>query len=155
MKIFYGYRRKQSEVPEGMDQVFNDDEHTNRQEREDLAIMTKRDADVPGGDDIYIIALSDLGKGAEVTHVKAALEAEGNRIHVLPQEPKEDGRGRPAVFTPTPEQDKKIMALYRSMNAMRYVLDRTEQIMGARYEAHHLKRRYGNRWKKQKEQSGG
>lgn len=155
MKIFYGYRRKQSEVPEGMDQVFNDDEHTNRQEREDLAIMTKRDADVPGGDDIYIIALSDLGKGAEATHVRAALEAEGNRIHVLPQEPKEDGRGRPAVFTPTPEQDKKIMALYRSMNAMRYVLDRTEQIMGQRFEAHHLKRRYGNRWKQKEGQNDG
>lgn len=148
MNIFYGYRRKASDVPDGMDQVFIDDETTNRQEREDLAVMTKRDVDVPDGDDIHIIALSDLGRGAEAQHVKAALEAEGNRVHVLPSEPKEDNRGRPATFTPDVDQDKKIKTLYRSMNAMRYVLDRTERIMGQRFEAHHLKRRYGNRWKK-------
>jgi len=148
MKIFYGYRRKASDVPDGMDQVFIDHETTNRQEREAMSIMTKRDTDVPDGDDIHIITLSDLGRGAEAQHVKAALEAEGNRVHVLPSEPKEDSRGRPATFTPDADQDKKIRTLYRSMNAMRYVLDRTEQIMGQRFEAHHLKRRYGNRWKK-------
>lgn len=148
MKIFYGYRRKPKDGPSDADRVFIDDETTGRQERQDLVTFTKRDVDVPDGDDIYVLAWSDLGRGAEAKHVREALEAEGNRVHLIKQEKPEETRGRPALFTPDDAQDKKIKTLYRSFNAMSYVLDRVEQIMGQRFEAHHLKRRYGNRWKK-------
>lgn len=113
-----------------------------------MMLATSRDADWPEGHDIYVLALGDLGKGVEAKAIREAIEAEGNRLHVVDVEPQPDRRGRPRDFDPDPEQDKKIERLYRSYNAMRYVLDRVEEIMGERFAVHHLKRRYGNRWKK-------
>lgn len=147
MRHFYGYERPARDVPADMDRVCIDGPTTGRQERDDMMLSIAHDDDWPDGHDVYVVSLGDLGRGAEAAGIRRAIEREGNRLHVLDAGPKPDRRGRPRDFDPTPEQDAKIRALYHSFNAMRFVLDRVEQIMGARYEAHHLKRQYGNRWK--------
>lgn len=146
MNVFYGYNRDAKSIPDTMGQVFIDDATTSRQERNDMLSHGLRPGDV-----LHVFALSDLGQGAEAKAVLDSLAANGFTPVLVETETPPETRGRPAMFRPKPEQDDKCKTLYRSYLQMSYVLDRVEQIMGARFQAHHLKARYGRRWKEQKE----
>lgn len=148
MKHFYGYQRSEKDAPEGVDECWLDDETTDRQERHDMMLVLSPDEDHPEGHDVFVVSTGDIGQGAEAKSIKDKLIEWGVRLKVIEQDPVPETRGRPAHFDPDATQDKKIAALYRSYNTMSYVLRRVEKIMGQRFEAHHLKRRYGNRWKK-------
>jgi len=153
MKVFYGYSRAPKDVPDDMDKVFIDDDTTRRQER---SLMMECGLRPEEGDTLHLFALSDLGQGAEAKVIREALEAQGVAIKLVEAHKPPETRGRPAMFKPTPQQDEKCKTLYHSYLHMGHVLDRVEQIMGHRFEKHHLKARYGRRWKKQEEgQSDG
>lgn len=143
MKVFYGYRRARKDVPEGMDNVYLDDERTGRQERADMMDHGLRGDE---GDTLYLLSLTDLGRGAEAKVIEENIRASGAGIVVIKPEKPVETRGRPAVFKPSPEQDQQCKTLYHSYLQMSHVLNRVEQIMGQRFKAHHLKARYGRRW---------
>ena len=159
MKHFYGYKRAEKDAPEGVERKWLDDATTARQERHDMMLAIARDADRPEGDDVYVLALGDLGHGAEAAAMHDAIKSEGARLHIIKAEAVPETRGRPAMFDPDAAKDKKIRTLYRSYNQMAYVLTRVNAIYNQglpasdriEVKAHHLKRRYGNRWPKPKE----
>lgn len=128
-------------MPGGMDFVYLDDETTNRLERN-----TMMDCNVRQGDIIYVIATSDLGRGAEARVIEEKILSEGATIEIVEVQKPAETRGRPAMFKPTPQQDEQCKTLYHSYLQMSHVLKRVEQIMGQRFKAHHLKARYGRRW---------
>lgn len=143
MQMFYGYKRSPKDAPPYCEKVWLDDERTNRQERDDM-ILALRPA---GADVVVVLAESDLGRGRELPAIRAAIEAKGATVSVEAPEQEPERRGRPAKFTPNADQDAKIRRLYRSYQVMSYVLTRATEIMrGFEVKAHHLKRRYGNRW---------
>lgn len=145
MKIFYGYKRKPEDAPDGCEQVWLDDAKTNRQERFDM-MLGLRD-----GNTVVMLARSDLGRGAEVKAIEAAILACGAKLEVDAPEVMPKPVGAPAKFNPIPDADAKIKALYHGYNVMRYVLERASKLTGMEVKAHHLKRRYGNRWDTGKE----
>lgn len=145
MRIFYGFKRAPKDAPDGCEQVWLDDETTGRQERASM-LLSARDGDV-----VAVLTRSDLGRGAEIPAIEKAITEAGAALSVEAPEVIPAPRGRPPKFAPDKAQDKQIEKLYRSHLVMHYVLDRVEQIMGQRFKAHHLKRRYGNRWQKPKE----
>ena len=98
------------------------------------------------GDTLVMLAASDLGRGREVQKVKDAVASLGVKI-VTPDKPtKYNKPGRPRKLVPTPAQDRKIRALYRSFLTMGHVLNRASEIMGYDVKRHQLLYRYGNRW---------
>lgn len=142
--MFYGYNRSEKDAPEGCEKFWLDDHTTHRQERDDMILSLDPDA----GDVVVVLAKGDLGKGAEAAGIVSAIEAKGASVEVHKPEKMPETRGRPPNFNPTPEQDRKIKRLYKSYQVMSYVLMRATDIMeGFPVKAHHLKRRYGNRWK--------
>lgn len=143
--MFYGHGRAPEDAPPGCDQVWLDDAKSKRQERADM-MLSLRD-----GDEVVVLARSDLGRGAEVAALEAAITGAGASLAVDAPEVMPRKRGRPARFDPTPEQCAKIKALYHGFNVMSYVLQRASNIAGMEVKAHHLKRRYGNRWATAKE----
>jgi hypothetical protein len=148
MKMFYGYKRAPKDAPADCEKVWLDDAKTGRQERGDMMLS------LSDGDIVVVLAQSDLGRGAEVKAIVAGIEAAGASLSVGPPEVIPAQRGRPPMFAPDPEQDRKIRALYHSYNVMSYVLDRASAIMGWPVQAHHLKRRYGNRWPNSRQEPG-
>lgn len=140
MKIFYGYKRKPDDAPDGCEQVWLDDAKSERQERFDM-MLGLRD-----GDTVVVLARSDLGRGAETKAIEAAIENTGAKLVIEAPEVMPKPVGAPAKFNPTPEADAKIKALYHGYNVMSYVLRRASDLTGMEVKAHHLKRRYGNRW---------
>ena len=145
MKIFYGYKRKPSDAPDGCEQVWLDDAKSNRQERFDMMLGLRE------GDTVFVLARSDIGRGAEVKAIEGAIKGCGAALVIDAPEVMPKPVGRPARFSPTPEQGAKIKALYHGFNVMAYVLRRASEIAGMDVKAHHLKRRYGNRWDNNKE----
>lgn len=149
MKIFYGYKRRPDDAPDGCDQVWLDDAKSERQERFDM-MLGLRD-----GDTVVVLARSDLGRGAETKAIEAAIKNTGAKLVIDAPEVMPRPVGAPAKFNPAPEADAKIKALYHGYNVMSYVLRRASDLAGMDVKAHHLKRRYGNRWDKSKEQGNG
>ena len=147
MRIFYGYKRRPDDAPDGCEQVWLDDAKTERQERFDMMLGLRE------GDTVVVLSRSDLGRGAEVKALEAAIEGKGAALVVDAPEVLPKPVGRPARFAPTPEADAKIKALYHGYNVMSYVLRRASELAGMEVKAHHLKRRYGNRWDNDKESS--
>lgn len=145
MKIFYGYKRRPDDAPDGCEQVWLDDTKTERQERFDM-MLGLRDGDI-----VVVLSRSDLGRGAEVKAIEAAIEGKGAALLIDAPEVMPKPVGRPARFSPKPEADAKIKALYHGFNVMSYVLRRASELAGMEVKAHHLKRRYGNRWDNDKE----
>lgn len=140
MKIFYGYNRRPEDAPEGCDQVWLDDAKSERQERFDM-MLGLRD-----GDTVVALARSDLGRGAETKAIEAAIQNTGAKLVIDAPEVMPKPVGAPAKFNPSPDADAKIKALYHGYNVMPYVLRRASDLTGMEVKAHHLKRRYGNRW---------
>jgi hypothetical protein len=163
MKHFYGYKRAEKDAPNDIAEKWLDDATTARQERHDMMLAIARDNDRPDGDDVYVLALGDLGHGAEAAAMREAIKSEGARLHIIKADAVPETRGRPAIFDPDDAKDKKIRTLYRSYNQMKYVLARVNAIYNKflpaseviEIKAHHLKRKYGNRWPKSKEQDNG
>lgn len=109
-------------------------------------ILGLRDSDV-----IVALSRSDLGRGAEVKALEAAIAAKGAKLVIDAPEVMPKPVGRPARFNPSPDADEKIRTLYHGYNVMSYVLFRASALTGMMVKAHHLKRRYGNRWDTPKE----
>ena len=98
-------------------------------------------------DDVVVaLSRSDLGRGAEVKAIEAAIAGKGATLAIDAPEVMPKPVGAPAKFNPSPDADAKIKTLYHGYNVMRYVLDRASELTGMEVKAHHLKRRYGNRW---------
>lgn len=141
MKHFYGYQRSTADAPDGCERVWLDDKTTGRQERDDM-IKAVRD-----GDTVALIAPGDLGHGRELSGLRALIEGKGVTIVVHEPEMIPAPRGRPRLFQPDHQQDKKIRTLYESALEMHHVLDRAREIMGGwPVQRHHLRARYGKRW---------
>jgi len=148
MRMFYGYKREKKDAPKDCEKIWLDDEKTHRQERD---VMLRDVRHGPGDDIVVVLAESDLGRGRELPEIKEALKEAGAIIEVRAPEKPADRRGRPAIFDPDAGQDRKIKRLYFSYLQMSYVLERATEIMGGfEVKVHHLKRRYGNRWKVEK-----
>lgn len=143
MRHFYALNRQPHEAPEGVDKVWLDGPTTERQERDDMMDQLR------GGDVVVVLATTDLGHGREIRSMQDAIEAKGATLEVDESwKPTPAPRGRPRTFDPDPTQDRKIKALYRGYQKLSYVLDRASEIMGWEVQRHHLRRRYGARWKK-------
>ena len=79
MKHFYGYKRAEKDAPDDIAEKWLDDATTARQERHDMMLAIARDNDRPDGDDVYVLALGDLGHGAEAAAMRDAIKSGGRR----------------------------------------------------------------------------
>ena len=140
MRHFYGYQRQPKDAPAGVDHVWLDYPETHRQARVDLIEMGVR-----AGDTVEVVQIGDLGHGREATAMRAAIEAKGATVSIIPGPPPAP-RGRPAIFDPAPEVDRKIERLYRSPAVLSHVIEKASEWMGWPVKRHHLVRRYGRRW---------
>ena len=102
---------------------------------------------VRDGVTVVVLAESDLGRGAEIAQMRDQITKAGASIRVangVTADPKP--AGRPKLFDPTPDQDKRIRALYHDFFTMGHVKARAKEIMGHTVERHQLVHRYGKRW---------
>ena len=149
MEIFYGYERS-DKVPRelGIKRAYIDTPQTRRSERADMFAGGIRD-----GVTVVVLAESDLGRGAEIAHMRDQITKAGASIRVesgTTADPKPVGR--PSLFDPTPDQDKRIKALYRDYFTMGHVINRAEEIMGHKVKRYQLVHRYGKRWDSDKKE---
>ena len=139
--IAYGYRRSTSDLaPLGFSpgKVYIDHDHRRR----DRAAMIK---DLRPGDLVRVLYLRDLG-GSPVADRKflALVEARGAKVEECRPERAPKPMGRPAKFTPTPDQDARIRAAW--LDETHCLADRCQavaDIYGARVARFSLYRRYG------------
>lgn len=142
MRVGYGYNRHPGDFAHlDLDKLWIDMPGSGRCERGDML----RDGGVRPGDEFFLLAEGELGS----KHAAEAILSQGASIHVVPPPRERRPPGAPAKFTPTPEQDAAIKALWLNPGyTLRYVLDRAQDIMGGEVRRHQLIHRYGNRHKR-------
>ena len=138
--LAYGYKRRESDLAHlGAGQRVYIDHDRKRRDRADMM------ASLRGDEIVRVLYLRDLG-GSPVADrkYKALIEAKGATVEECrPAEPPKV-MGRPAKFTPTPEQDVAIRAVW--LDEARSLADRCQavaDIYGARIARFSLYRRYG------------
>lgn len=144
MRIGYGYGRTSEDFGRAkVDKLYIDTAFTEREERNDLLLRGLRP-----GDTLVLLAIGDLGAGKGLAAIRRRLREVGVIVEVFEQR-SGDKRppGRPAQFSPTPEQDEKIRELWYmdGVYAMRHVLQRAQDIYGQRVSRNQLDTRYGPR----------
>lgn len=141
MRIGYGYNRHEADFAHvKCNRVYLDFPGSGRIERGQLLSA----GGLRPGDTVALLDARDLGKKAT-----EAVEARGITIEVY--EPMGEPRrvGAPRKFTPDPEQDAKIKALWLNPGyTLKYVMDRAAEIMDRSVGRHQLVHRYGNRHKR-------
>lgn len=146
MRIGYGYRRRDSEF-DGLDceRLYIDTPRTDREERAAMFRMGIR-----SGDTLVMLARGDLGYGRELQRLRIRLGEMGVTVEYA-ESPKKDRKppGRPAVFEPSKDDDKAIQeAWHDEWTTVKGALGIAARL-GYQVEPHHLRHRYGNRFKKE------
>lgn len=139
MRIGYGYRRSDKDFePWDCDRVFIDVPATERAARRDLFLCLQP------GDTVFMLKRGDLGHGVELKNLRQMLTDNGITLEYAPDAPVT--RGRPAVFEPSPEDDRYIRALWKDQTVSPgYVLRIAREKTDANVQRHHLIYRYGKR----------
>lgn len=145
MRIAYGYGRTERDFRHTTwDRLFLDGKGTDRAERIE-AFKALR-----AGDTLVLLYRGDLARGVGFEQFWQTLEGLGVSVEECAP-PVEIGppkkRGAPAVFDPSPEQRKKIEALWYRPDVYvgSYVARRASEILGQEVTLNHLNYRLGRR----------
>ena len=118
--------------------MFVDSKRTMRQERADMFLALRE------GDVLFMFARGDLGFGRELRDLRERLDQMGVSIEYPPVAP--DGRGRPAKFNPSPEDDAYIKIFWKDQRfSLAYCLRKASERTGVDVKRHQLIYRYGKR----------
>lgn len=143
MIIGYGFNRTEQALRDlGAERVYLDFPKTHRLDRGEML----NNGGIRAGDTLVMLAWSDLAHGAEAKPLRAKIKAMGVEIKVPDSPTRYNKPGRPAQFSPTPEQYEQIKTLYHGFTSMRHVLHRASEIVGHEVKRHQLVHRYGRRW---------
>ena len=139
MRIGYGYKRSDKDFAAwDCEKVFVDTPATLREERRDLFLALQP------GDTLFMFKPGELGHGKELTALRKILKDYNVTVEYPPQP--EDGRGRPAKFNPSPEDDAYIRKLWKDQTfSVAYVLRVAGERTGVDVKRHQLIHRYGKR----------
>lgn len=143
MRIGYGFGRTSADFGRAkVTRVYIDTAFTDRDERRDMLQHGLR-----SGDTVVVLALGDLGKGADYRAVLRRLHEAGCKVEVLDKTRKPETRGRPKAYDPTTDQDARIRELWYAdgIYQMKHVLQRAEEIYGKPVTRAQLDHRYGPR----------
>jgi hypothetical protein len=138
--LAYGYRRRTADLADlGAGHRVYIDHDAKRRERAEMLAQLRR------GDVVRVLYLRDLG-GSPVADrkYKALIEARGATLEEARPAKSPGAVGRPATFTPSPEQDAAIRAVW--LDETRSLADRCQgviDIYGRKVARFSLYRRYG------------
>ncbi|GLQ26153.1 hypothetical protein GCM10007927_09560 [Sulfitobacter pacificus] len=139
MRIGYAFNRPDKLfAPYKCDRVFVDTPKTDREERRSLFLCLRN------GDTLFMLKPGDLGYGKELQQLRKILSDSDVTIEYPPKPV--DGRGRPAKFAPTPEEDKLLRVMWKDQTySQAYVLRKASEQNGVEVKRHQLIYRYGKR----------
>lgn len=96
------------------------------------------------GDTVFMFRKGDLGYGKELQQFRIILSDYQVGIEYPPE--KADGRGRPAKFEPSPDDDKYLRIMWKDQTfSQAYVLRAAAERTGVDVKRHQLIYRYGKR----------
>lgn len=144
--VAYGWCRQESELRKaGADLVFIDWS----KERPARADMLKPGV-IRDGDDFFVLAESDLGRGRDLAKQRRLLAERGIAVDVRETKRPAGKSGRPAKLDPTEEQDVALAAVWvEDLRPPAWKVRRASEIMGHEVRYDQLYYRYETRPKRQ------